>query len=102
MSDFFHLQNIPDQLLFQDNSCSISLPIQNNLNLAPKRRVFLPFHLVSWTHSMSTFLLCIMSTNSLAFPVIVPTFKVPTVSPTLMTHGLFSLCLQTSLSPLLL
>ncbi|KAF7653833.1 hypothetical protein LDENG_00077820 [Lucifuga dentata] len=42
-----------------------------------------------------------MSANSLAFPVIVPTFKVPTLIPTLLPF-LFSLCLRTRLPPLLL
>ncbi|XP_054628538.1 zinc finger protein 37-like isoform X3 [Dunckerocampus dactyliophorus] len=50
---------------------------------------------------MSTFLLCIMSTNSLPFPVIAPTFNVPTLSPILLVF-LFSLFLRTHFAPLLL
>lgn len=42
-----------------------------------------------------------MSTYSLPFTVFVPTFKVPTLSPSLMTF-LFSLCLQTCFPLLLL
>ena len=38
----------------------------------------LPFHFVSCTPSMSTFLFTIISANSLHLPVIVPTFIVPT------------------------
>ncbi|XP_068166697.1 mevalonate kinase isoform X3 [Antennarius striatus] len=50
---------------------------------------------------MSTFLLCIMSTNSLPFPVIVPTFNVPTLSPILLVF-LFSFFVRTHFPPLLL
>ncbi|KAK3514797.1 hypothetical protein QTP70_032197 [Hemibagrus guttatus] len=50
---------------------------------------------------MSTFLLSIISASSLPFPVIVPTFRVPILSPTLLPF-LFSLCLRTLLPPLLL
>ena len=35
------------------------------------------------THKTYTFYLCIISTNSLSLPIIVPTFRVPTLNPTL-------------------
>ena len=55
----------------------------------------LPFHLVSCTHKMSTFLLSIMSASSLLFHVIVPTLHY-------ITLYLLSLFLHTDFPPLLL
>uniref|UniRef100_A0A3Q3AKV1 Dihydrouridine synthase 2 n=1 Tax=Kryptolebias marmoratus TaxID=37003 RepID=A0A3Q3AKV1_KRYMA len=58
----------------------------------------LPFHFVSCTHNTSTFLLCIMSSRALPLPVIVPTFRIATLSPTLLTF-LFSLCVLARFPP---
>lgn len=47
----------------------------NSLYAAPRLQAFPPFHLVSWTYSISTFLLCIKSDNSLAISIITPAFS---------------------------
>lgn len=80
----FYLQNIPQtnqqtNKLFKITSTPfffIATPGQNILNPALDLLAFWSFHLVSWTDSESSFLLCIMSNISLAFPVVAPTFEI--------------------------
>lgn len=66
-----------------------SYPCHNSfLNPAPMLLTLLPFHLVSYTQQ-STFLFCIVSTSSLPFPVILPTFIGPTLDVTLISTSCF-------------
>ena len=51
----------------------------NSLQPPPIVLALFPFHFVSCRHSKSTFLRSIMSACSFYLPVIVPTFKVPTL-----------------------
>ena len=61
----------------------------------------LPFHFVSCSYNMSTFLRSVIFASSLPLPVIVPIFKVPTlISERLPFHA--SRCFFTRLPPLFL
>ena len=78
-----------------------SAPLYNIFHPPPMFLALLSFHFFSCGHNMSTFLCSIISASSLPLPVIVPIFKVPTLtSERLAFHA--SPCFFTRFPPLFL